>query len=291
MVTANYGTGTAEEAAAWVRYANVTKGYGVKYWEIGNEIWGDWVRGHSDAETYARNYKRYYDAMRAVDPTIRFIAVGDNDMDWNRTVLRRVGRYIDYLAIHHYYGRTPMAGDVRNLMARPLFYEKFYGSVAELVAREVPDRSIQLAINEWGLDLPESLQYSMQAALYGARLMNVFERSSPLVAMSAVSDLVNGWPGGIIQASRHGLFVSPLYHVNQMYSAHHGAERLQSNVEGPTFDSTSEGREVPVLDAVASRSADGRTILAPGAPWRQWAVRDSNPRPSGCKPDALNRLS
>ena len=80
---------------------------------------------------------------------------------------------------------------------------------------EVPGRTIGLAINEWGLDLPESLQYSMQAALYGARLMNVFERSSPLVAMSAVSDLVNGWPGGIIQAGRHGVFVSPLYHVNR----------------------------------------------------------------------------
>jgi len=71
-----------------------------------------------------------------------------------------------------------------------------------------------LNINEWGLDLPESRQYSMDAALYGARLMNVFERSNPLVGMSAVSDLINGWPGGIIQASRHGVFVSPLYHVN-----------------------------------------------------------------------------
>src|SRR5687768_18146316 len=41
MVTANYGTGTAEEAAAWVRHANVTKGYGIKYWEIGNENYGN----------------------------------------------------------------------------------------------------------------------------------------------------------------------------------------------------------------------------------------------------------
>jgi alpha-L-arabinofuranosidase len=49
--------------------------FSVKYWEIGNEIWGDWVRGHSNAETYVRNYKRYYDSMRAVDPTICFIAV------------------------------------------------------------------------------------------------------------------------------------------------------------------------------------------------------------------------
>ena len=116
---------TAEEAAAWVEYCNgpATSGtarcaprnghpepYGVKYWEIGNEIWGDWVRGHSDAETYARNYIRYYDAMRAVDPSIRLIAVGDNDMEWNRTVLRTRGRDIDYLAIHHYYGRTRHGG-------------------------------------------------------------------------------------------------------------------------------------------------------------------------------------
>jgi alpha-N-arabinofuranosidase len=267
---------TAEEASAWVEYCNgpATSRYGamraanghpqpfgVKYWEIGNEIWGDWVRGHSNAETYARNYKRYYDSMRAVDPTIRFIAVGDNDMEWNRTVLRRVGRYIDYLAIHHYYGVKPMAGDVRNLMARPLFYEQFYDKVSALIAQEVPGRTIGLAINEWGLDLPESLQYSMQAALYGARLMNVFERSSPLIAMSAVSDLVNGWPGGIIQASRHRVFVSPLYHVHQMYAAHRGGERLRTEIAGPTFDSPSEDRGVPVLDAAVSRSADRRTIV------------------------------
>ena len=74
-------------------------------WEVGNEIWGDWVRGHSNAETYARNYNRYAQAMRAVDPSIKLIAVGDNDMNWNRTVLRAAGSKIDYLAIHHYYGR------------------------------------------------------------------------------------------------------------------------------------------------------------------------------------------
>ena len=83
----------------------------VKYWEIGNEIWGDWVRGHSDAATYARNLTRYVDAMRAVDPSIELIAVGDNDMAWNRTVLGAPARRIDYLAIHHYYGRREMDGD------------------------------------------------------------------------------------------------------------------------------------------------------------------------------------
>ncbi len=182
-------------------------------------------------------------------------------MDWNRTVLRIAGDTIDQLAIHHYYGRKEMAGDARNLMARPLHYERFYREVEKVdPRRRASDRPIRLNINEWGLDLPESRQYSMEATLYGARLMNVFERASPLVAMTAESDLVNGWPGGIIQASRHGVFVSPLYHVNLLYNQHLGRDRLKTTVEGPTFDTSREGSGVPVLDAVVSRSGDGSSI-------------------------------
>ena len=101
----------------------------------------------------------------------------------------------------------------------------------------------------------------MESALYGARLMNVFERRSSLIAMSAVSDLVNGWPGGIIQATRDRLFVTPIYLVNQLYASHVGAERLSTRVAGPTFSVSGEQTRVDTIDAVASRSADGRTIF------------------------------
>jgi alpha-L-arabinofuranosidase len=267
---------TAAEAAAWVEYCNGpatskygrlraanghAEPYGVKYWEIGNEIWGNWVRGHSDAETYARNYNRYVAAMRAVDPSIKFIAVGDNDLKWNRTVLRLAGKDVDWLSIHHYYGRREMQGDLLNLMARPLHYEKFYGEVEKLMRELVPGKEIKLNINEWGLDVLEGQQHSILSALYGARLMNVFERRGGLVTMSAVSDLINGWPGGIIQASRHGVFVTPLYLVNQLYATRLGAERLAARVESPTFDSSREGKNVPALDVVVSRSADGKRIF------------------------------
>ena len=131
--------------------------YGVKYWEIGNEIWGDWVRGHSDAATYARNLGRYIAAMRAVDPSIKVIAVGDNDMAWNRTVARATERF-DYLAVHHYYSQRDMDGDLRNLVARPLHYERWYGELDTMLRDVVPGHRPQLAINEWGLDLPESQQ-------------------------------------------------------------------------------------------------------------------------------------
>ncbi|HEX6284441.1 MAG TPA: alpha-L-arabinofuranosidase C-terminal domain-containing protein, partial [Pyrinomonadaceae bacterium] len=267
---------TVSEAAAWVEYCNgpATSKYGamraanghpapfnVKFWEVGNEIWGNWVRGHSDAETYARNYNRYAQAMRAVDPSIKLIAVGDNDLKWNRTVLREAGRNIDYLAIHHYYGRREMQGDPLNLMARPLFLERFYREVQQLLREFGLAERVKLAINEWGLDLPSERQYSMESALYGARLMNVFERSGALVAMSAVSDLVNGWPGGIIQAGRHSVFVSPIYLVNQLYAEHRGDQRLATTIDSPTFNTSREGTNIPYLDAVASGSTDGKTIF------------------------------
>ena len=114
--------------------------YGVTYWEIGNEIWGNWVRGHSDAATYARNYRRYVDAMRRADSTIRFIAVGDNDMAWNRTVLLAVGRDVDFLSIHHYFGGDSTERDPRVLMPHPLEYERFYRKVDSLARALVPRR-------------------------------------------------------------------------------------------------------------------------------------------------------
>ena len=267
---------TAEEAAAWVEYCNgdAQSKYGamraangspqpfhVRYWEIGNEIWGDWVRGHSDAITYARNLNRYVEKMRAVDASIKIIATGDNDMSWNRTVLETAGQNIDYLSVHHYYGDAEMKGDPNNLRARPLHYEQFYSQMKQLLRELVPGRNIKLAVNEWNTTLPLPAQESMQSALYAARLMNVFERSGDLVQMSAVSDMLNGWSGGVIQASRHSVFVTPTYLVNQLYASHLGRVRLYSTLGGPTFSSTLEGAEVATLDAVASLSSDGKQIF------------------------------
>lgn len=79
FITANYGSGTPAEAADWVRYANVTKGYGFKYWEVGNENYGGWetdanTRPH-DPTTYATRFKDYFLEMKAVDPSIKVGAV------------------------------------------------------------------------------------------------------------------------------------------------------------------------------------------------------------------------
>ena len=131
ILIANYGTGTAQEAADWVRYANVTKGYGDKYWEIGNENYGngyygaDWEADNHASKsptTYAQNVIQYSQAMKAVDPTVKIGAVltlpgnwpdgvlsAGDAADWNRTVLSVAGSAVDFVIVHWYPSGTGAA--------------------------------------------------------------------------------------------------------------------------------------------------------------------------------------
>ena len=93
-ITVNVGTGTPQEAARWVEYCNGgpktemgrlraknghAQPYGVKYWNIGNEEYLPTLGG-TDGRQYSRNFNLFAKAMRAVDPTIKLVAVGASDI-------------------------------------------------------------------------------------------------------------------------------------------------------------------------------------------------------------------
>jgi hypothetical protein len=129
-ITANYGTGTPEEAAAWVRYANIEKRHNVWYWEVGNENYGTWEADNNDRPhdpvTYATRFKEYYRQMKAVDPRIKVGAVvalgedafanypdrqvtnprtGEVHSGWTPVMLdtlRQLGVTPDYVVYHRY---------------------------------------------------------------------------------------------------------------------------------------------------------------------------------------------
>ena len=158
IIIANYGSGTPQEAADWVRYANVTKGYGVKYWEIGNEVYGNGQYGASwetdnhsskSATTYAKNLLQYASAMKAVDPTIKIGAVlttpgswpdgivGPGDTaDWNHTVLSIAGTRIDFVIVHRYPGGASEA----DLLDKPQAEVAGHGQHAALADQPVRRR-------------------------------------------------------------------------------------------------------------------------------------------------------
>ncbi|MEZ0096167.1 LPXTG cell wall anchor domain-containing protein [Streptacidiphilus sp. EB129] len=187
IVTANYGSGTPQEAADWVKYANVDKGYGVKYWEIGNEVYGNGHYGngkgwetdnHADKSptAYAKKLIAYAKAMKAVDPTVKIGAVlttpggwpdavkapGDS-ADWNHTVLSIAASSIDFVIVHWYPGGASTA----DLLNTPSRIAGATSSLRSLIATYAGSHaaSVQIAVTETDAVGSPALT-SQAAALY-----------------------------------------------------------------------------------------------------------------------------
>ena len=94
--------GFLEHAVAWVRYANVTRRYGVRHWEIGNE---NWHNGTASADEMGRIAAEFAQAMKAVDPTIH-VGTSGNRTAWFKTVLDAAGEHLDFLTVSNYRGWT-----------------------------------------------------------------------------------------------------------------------------------------------------------------------------------------
>ena len=87
IITVNYGTGTSNEAAAWVTNVK-NNNYGFKYWEIGNECYGSWEADSNtyphDPYTYAVRAAGYIALMKQVDPGIKIgvpVVTGEDSND------------------------------------------------------------------------------------------------------------------------------------------------------------------------------------------------------------------
>lgn len=102
MFTVNFGTGTPEEAAEWVKHVNVEKKANVRYWEVGNELYGDWHPKHCTAEEYGKRSAEFITAMKKVDPTILVTVVWVLDGEWNKKVFEYTKDLADGVNVHHY---------------------------------------------------------------------------------------------------------------------------------------------------------------------------------------------
>jgi alpha-N-arabinofuranosidase len=89
-------------AVEWVRYANIKKNYGVKYWMIGNESWNNpEYNGRVTPDKYASDLKDFAAAMKAVDPSIKIIANGRAEW-WQTLLTGSAVSFIDYLGLSEY---------------------------------------------------------------------------------------------------------------------------------------------------------------------------------------------
>ncbi|HEX7894923.1 MAG TPA: alpha-L-arabinofuranosidase C-terminal domain-containing protein [Terriglobales bacterium] len=90
-ITVNAGFGDAHSAAEEVEYMNGASStpmgamrarnghpepYRVKFWNVGNEPYGQWQLGRTDLKYYLLKHNEFAKAMRAVDPSITLLASG-----------------------------------------------------------------------------------------------------------------------------------------------------------------------------------------------------------------------
>lgn len=290
MICVNFGSGTPEEAANWVEYCNGStdsrygalraanghpEPYGVKYWDIGNEAFADWEIGHCNAEEYCRRFMIFSNAMRKVDPTIRLIACGgdgnSSDQEWNTYLCQGLGQAADYLGIHNY---TPLTGakypDAREqyyaVVGAPIQYEERMRETERVLRGN--SESMRLAVTEWNCNYQDGTyqEQTMEAAVCNGGMLNSFIRLGDMLALTMISDLVNGWPGGIIRSARGKCFGTPSYHVLALYAQAEPTELLACEYHSPTYSAKAVGNlkemeEIPLIDMVTCRTKDDRLCL------------------------------
>lgn len=292
MICVNFGSGTSEEAANWVEYCNGSvdtvygslraenghpEPYGVKYWDIGNETFGDWEIGHTDAAGYAERYLTFYEAMKEKDPDIIFmICGGDGDstsQEWNRKVAEITGERMDVICLHMYSQKEikehheskdiyyATVGSVKK-------YEQILKDSFETIRKNGNSRAMA-AVTEYnvGTITDTYREQTLEAALFNAGMINMFLRNTDKLTMCNLSDLVNGWPGGCIVSKDGHVFGTATYYVLSLYAGSGLKEYIGSELSAPVYCTDSQIgniealRDVPYVDAAVCLNSNGEMVV------------------------------
>jgi alpha-N-arabinofuranosidase len=162
-VAVNTGKGGPESAAALVEYANgvattpmgrkraengSSRPFAVKFWAVGNEMYGDWQIGHMPLEKYVEKHRTIVDAMRAKDPKIQAVAVGALG-EWSKTMLTSASSHMAYMSEHVYWQDKP---DVPAHVAQAVASIKKVADAHRAYNREIPalkGKEVRVALDEW----------------------------------------------------------------------------------------------------------------------------------------------
>src|SRR5581483_9416082 len=250
MLVANFGSGTPEEAAAWVAHTN--RGGAprpVRWWSVGNETYGNWEIGHCSAEEYADGYRAFAEAMRAVDPSIRIVAVGCGGLGpegsataWNRTVLQRAGEHVDALSVHFYFPGPVMGRTLRDDEADYLQLatgSDELGTMLDGVLAECDgagmERPVPLSLDEWNLwaDWPDLIvaNHPLCTSVFFAGCWNRIIERAARVPIAMISHQVNCMAP--IQTRGERSFGTASFLVGMMYRraarSHTAAVRVEAD--------------------------------------------------------------
>lgn len=280
-LSGNLGTGTIQEMVDWVDYitgdgdsemANLRRKNGrekpwkLKYFGIGNEVWG--CGGEMMPDYYANLYRHAYHFVAAksflAGTDMQFIASGPctGDYEWTDVVTKNLSQQtfamrqiknnplMNGLSMHHYaFGGT----DYFNLgLATEFGPEEWYDLLYKgyeteeliekndiIMSKYDPEKKIGLMVDEWGSWFksepgtnPHFLfqQNTMRDAVLAAVYLNIFNKHSDRVKLATVAQLINVLQA-VILTEGDKMVLTPTYHVFDLFQNHMEATLLDSYIE------------------------------------------------------------
>ena len=304
----NAGNGTPDAAAAWIRFFNDPVGasteaklrakngennpFRIELCEVGNELYGDWQIGHTDAEGNAKRYVQFRDALLKADPKLKLLATGKADeyvgegwkrvFHWNEVLLQAAvadgGKAPDYLTIHPLIPLPGIAGEASyeqlyaSAMAFPTFTDRTLLPELQALILKIVGKSAKtkIAATEWGIIVGgdkwrEGPNHdTLSGAIFNALQLNAFMRHSDSVTLANMTAFMHGGgikkPGGFV-------IVDPQYYVQQMYALSKPFFPIFVSQRGPGSDVSARGglpgvKDIPDADVFAALTKDKRKMIA-----------------------------
>jgi alpha-N-arabinofuranosidase len=289
----NMGSGTMDEAQAWVEYCNGTadsywanlrrqhgheEPYGVKYWGLGNEMYGPWQIGMLSAQDYVKKAIEFAKVMKWTDPSIELVSCGQNGWsDWDRIVLEGLAPFVNYHSIHIYTGSDDYYSNVFSSHQAERALRLCQAMIETVRYNQQVQHPIYVAYDEWNVwfrareaETALEEQYTLADALAVATYLNIFIRSCKSVKIANLAQLVNVIAP--IFTNKEGLFLQTIYHPLRLYSQYMLDVALDAFVDCETYTQAPENETsswqhrvadlgpFKLLDVSVTRDATGHEL-------------------------------
>ena len=293
-INGNVGSGTVREMRDWVEYmtfdgrspmADERRANGqeepwkVQFFGIGNEAWG--CGGNMRPEYYADEFRKFNTYLYNYGDNKLFrIASGasDNDYNWTRTLMDRIGKRMDGIAVHHYSVAGPWAHKGSALgftedqwaasMKSSWWMEELITNHSAIMDEFDPEKKIWLIVDEWGNwhDVEEGTnpgflyqQNSVRDAVVAGMILNIFNKHSDRVRMANIAQMVNVLQS-VILTEGAAMIKTPTYHVFDMYKDHQDATLIDaSEIDVPSY--VCGEIDIPAVTSSVSKKDDGTVLV------------------------------
>jgi len=315
-IAVNTGLGLVEEVAQEVEYCNGSadtelgklrtrnghpEPYRVKWWAVGNEMYGDWQLGHMPLAEYVKKHVNVAKAMYRIDPAIKLVGVGSTG-EWSETMLRECSEYMNLISEHVYCQEKPdIVAHARQLseeiMKKAEAHRNYRARIGGLAGK-----NIRIAMDEWNYWYGDYLygelgvRYHLKDALGVAMGLHEYFRNSDLYFMANYAQTVNVI--GCIKATPTAAAFETTGLALKLYRSHFGTSPLDVSLSSSNLDvsaALTEDKKVLSVAFVNPTNTDekvnidfGKTRIGDEA--KMWLITHQDPEAynePGKKPNVI----